>query len=225
MTNVRPLQLFVSVGLAILVLVIVSTLYDTSREDVSVLAAQVTPTPKPPPKCQQDNKSRKIGERMLFSPDENHYTHIIADPTDARYWRVLTDGNLVAARFRAVGPIVFHPKSDRFAFIGAQDGTKYVLEYLNGAQTPQVAEPIQDAWKNWVCYGATGKYLFTIAMLQAKWHLLVREEKAQASFMRYAVTGDPSALELLAPRDDGREGFQYRIVTGEMEMEIKNWLK
>lgn len=187
-----------------------------------------SPTPAPP-KCQQDNKERDIGERFLFNGAEDHYAHVVLDPADKRYARVLADGKMVRDRFdaKSVGPIVFHPLGKRFAFIGAQSGQKYILEYDIGGETPLVAEPIWGAWQNWVCFGAKGKYLFTIAKYKVTepWQILVREERQRAPFARFILNGNPSKLELLETRGDGRDGIQVNLANDPMQMEIKSWLK
>lgn len=187
-----------------------------------------SPTPAPP-KCQQDNKERDIGERFLFNGTEDHYAHVILDPADKRHLRVLADGKMVRDRFDtgSVGPIVFHPLGKRFAFIGAQSGQKYILEYEIGGETPLVAERIASAWKNWVCFGAKGKYLFTIAKYKntEPWQMFVREERQSAPFAKIVLLGNPSTLELLETRGDGREGFQVNLANDPMQMEIKSWLK
>ncbi len=189
-------------------------------------AAQPQPTRVPPPKCQQDNKTRQIGTRFLFNENENHYAHVVADPSDKRHLRVLTDGVFVRERFDfdSVGPLVYNPTGERFALIAAKSGQKYILEYASGGETPYIAEPIEDAWNNWVCFGARGKNLFAIAKYNRQWHLFARAEKPGAPFLRFPLNGDPSNLELL-PARDGNEGFQYEVESGQLQMEIKSWLK
>lgn len=189
-------------------------------------AAPPAPTRVPPPKCQQDNKTRQIGARFLFNENENHYAHVIADPSDKLYLRVLTDGVFVHERFdpNSVGPLVYNPTGERFAFIAAKSGRKYILEYASGGETPYIAEPVEDAWNNWVCYGTRGNHLFAIAKYNGQWNLVAHAKDLNAPLLRFPLNGNPANLELLPPRD-GNEGFQYAVESGPLQMEIKSWLK
>lgn len=221
------MQRFYFLSSVVSILLISSLVLGCTVETATAQGNGPTPTPKPPPKCQQDNLAMEIGKRMLFSPDRKHYTQVIADPGDARVERILTDGNQIEIRFDKdkVGPIVFHPKSDRFAFTAKIGGNQYVLEYANGARTPQTVRLVQETWKNWVCYGSEGKYLFAIARENEQWNLLTRNQQASSAFVPYPLVGIPSDLELLPKRADGSEGVQYNIQHGAMNMEIKSWLK
>lgn len=187
-----------------------------------------TPSPRQAsPRCQQDNKAREIGNRFLFSGKENHYAHHLPDAADNRYERVISDGVFVRHRFDAnsVGPIVFRPDGERFAFIAAKSNKKYILEYTVGSETPQIAEPIEKAWNNWVCYGERGKYLFVIAKHKGLWFLDAHPEMPNAAFMRYPLNGDPSSAELIPGRGDGSEGFTYTLESDPAHMEINIWFK
>lgn len=185
------------------------------------------PTPVRAPQCQQDNKARPIGSRFLFNGSETHYVQVLTEPADRQYARVVSDGIPVQLRFdaKSVGPVVYHPLGDRFAFIADLAGEKYIFEYANGGETPYFAEPIEDAWNNWVCFGVTGKYLFAIALHDLKWHLYAREEKPNAPFVRLALNGEPLWMELSRARADGSEGIQYELTNGPVRMQINSWLK
>lgn len=191
-----------------------------------------TPTPTPElaagsPKCQQDNEAQPAGTRFPGPGETEQYAQVVPDLTDRHYDRVVTDDLLLNNRFDAgsVGPIVFHPDGTSFAFIAAQNGQKYILAYGRGSLTPYVAERVRDVWNNWVCFGATGKYLFAIAGHNEQWHLDVRPEQARANFTHYLLNGDPGQLEILPVRANGVGELEYAPVDAAVRAEINSWLK
>jgi len=190
--------------------------------DPGTVEAQGKPTPVPtpePPKCQQDANARQIASRLLLSANGHHYTHLVLD---GPAMQLISDGVLARDRFTDAGPIVYHPKNDRFAFIGVNGGKLFVLEYNNGALYPNVAHPIQAAPANkWVCYSANGK-LVTLAKNNGRWVLLVRGDAPQSKFQEIPLAGQPSKLELLPP-NKSKEGFRYEIELDGMTQEIRNW--
>lgn len=194
--------------------------------DPETAAAQGKPTPAPtpaPPKCQQDTNAKEIAARLLLSPDGHHYTHLVPDPVGPAM-QLISDGVIARDRFADAGPVVFHPKNDRFAFIGVYRGATFILEYNNGALYPNVAHPIQAAPANkWVCYSANGK-LVTLAKNNGRWLLLVRDDAPQSKFQEIPLAGQPSRLELLPP-NKGKEGFRYEIELDGMTQEIRIWFK
>ena len=183
------------------------------------------PTPVPAPTCGQNNHAKKIAAQFSLDKNQQHYTHLAADDSNADM-ALITDGTIAAARFHDMGPMVFRHDGLRFAFVARHGSQMYLMEYESGAQHPNIALPIDGAPVDykWVCYTESGAYLVALARKNKTWYLLVHDEIAYSAIREIPLAGEPLGLELVS-RNKGKEGFRYEIEMDGIRQEIRNWFQ
>jgi hypothetical protein len=154
------------------------------------------------------------------------FAMVVAD-ADNRYVRIRSRDKQTYERFAAgsVGPIVYQPRGNRFAFVADHEGDKYLFEYMLGGERPLAFEPIQAQSNTSPCYHASGRYLFAIASNNTQWNLYVRDETRPEGFERTPIFGDPARLDLSALASSDIRSIPYGTANDSLVTEIQNWLK
>ncbi len=166
--------------------------------------------------------------RTVTSADEKYTVYVVPDQKNSALRRVSTQGITVDYSFERVGPLVFRPDGRRFALIGRYSGKNWLLEFERGNAVPKRAEVVTETRNDWVCYSATGKYLFTLVRENKKWTLLSLELDSTEPFARYPLIGEgsePSALRILPAHQKGWDGISFVVENKTLRLEIQTWLK